>query len=332
MTVRNATFEDMALAADIMVTSFRTAFAEFVSPKTMDACTNPENCLCLLEHVYQEEKMHFLMGGDQGFLCWQETEDGAEIVAIHSLPESWGNGLGRAMLTEALKQIGDRPVYLWAFKENTRARRFYEKHGFRWDGSQRVSEFDGALEVRYVRNLTRKETADYLLYDCGLLEELTKYGKVHPIGSYRMDMMAWNDLDLDVENDGMSLEKLYHLTAFILEKFQPVWYEAKEEIAPDGKTVWFHGFETMITGQLWNVDIWFFDKVKIEAATDYCDSIARQTTPEQKRQIVAIKEELIRRGLYSFEVYRSIDVYKAVTELGITTPERFLSEYRIQRD
>jgi hypothetical protein len=58
----------------------------------------------------------------------------------------------------------------------------------------------------------------------------------------------------------------------------------------------------------------------------------RQTTPEQKRQIVAIKEELIRRGLYSFEAYRSIDVYRAVTELGITTPEQFLSEYHIQGD
>ena len=151
MIVRNAVFEDMALAADIMVTSFRTAFAAFVSPKTMDACTNPENCRAMLEHIYQEGKMHFLMGGDQGFLCWQETEEGAEIVAIHSLPESWGTSLGHAMLTEAQKQIGDRPVYLWAFKENTRARRFYEKHGFHWDGIERVSEFDGALEVLYVR-------------------------------------------------------------------------------------------------------------------------------------------------------------------------------------
>ena len=151
MTVRNATFEDMALAAKIMVTSFRTAFAAFVSLETMDECTNPANCRAMLEHIYREGKMHFLMGGDQGFLCWQETEDGAEIVAIHSLPEIWGTGLGHAMLTEALKQIGDRPVYLWAFKENTRARRFYEKYGFRWDGSERVSEFDGASEVRYVK-------------------------------------------------------------------------------------------------------------------------------------------------------------------------------------
>ena len=152
MTARNATFEDMALAAKIMVTSFRTAFAAFVSPETMDACTNPDNCRAMLESIYREGKMHFLMGGNQGFLCWQETEHGAEIVAIHSLPESWGNGLGHAMLTEALKQNGNRPVHLWAFKENTRARRFYEKHGFHWDGTERVSEFDRALEVQYVKS------------------------------------------------------------------------------------------------------------------------------------------------------------------------------------
>ena len=151
MTVRNATFEDMALAAEIMVASFRTAFADFVSRSTMDACTNPNNCCVMLESIYREGKMHFLMGGEQGFLCWQETEDGAEIVAIHSLPASWGSGLGHAMLTQALEQIGNCPVYLWAFKENTRARRFYEKHGFRWDDAERISEFDGAPEVRYVR-------------------------------------------------------------------------------------------------------------------------------------------------------------------------------------
>lgn len=149
-SVREAKYEDMELAASIMVTSFRAAFGAFVSRETMDACTDPDNCRAMLESIYQEGKMRFLMGGDQGFLCWQETEDGAEIVAIHSLPVSWGTGLGHAMLTEALKQIGNRPVYLWAFKENTRARRFYEKHGFRWDGAERVSQFDGAPEVRYI--------------------------------------------------------------------------------------------------------------------------------------------------------------------------------------
>lgn len=151
MPVRNAEFEDMKRLGHIMSVSFRTAFSAFVTQETLDACAQEDNCIALLEGIFREGKVHFLIGGDRGMLAWQNTGDAVEIIAIHSLPESWGTGLGHAMLTETLKQIGSRPVFLWAFKENSRARRFYEKHGFCWDGSERVSEFNGALEVRYVR-------------------------------------------------------------------------------------------------------------------------------------------------------------------------------------
>ena len=150
--IRKAKAEDMTLASEIMITSFRISFSSFVSRETMDACTNPDNCRKMLEDIFEDEKMHFLMGADQGFICWQDTPEGVEIMAIHSLPESWGTGLGGAMLTKALEQIGNCPVYLWAFKENKRAHRFYEKYGFCRDGSERISEFDGAIEVRYQRS------------------------------------------------------------------------------------------------------------------------------------------------------------------------------------
>ena len=153
MLIRNANFDDMKQAGHIMSVSFLTAFPDFVSQQTMEACTQEDNCIALLEGIYREGKMHFLIGENSGMLVWQKVQDSVEIVAIHSLPESWGTGLGHAMLEKALNQIGDQPVFLWAFKENKRARRFYEKHGFRWDGSERVSEFDGALEVRYVKEI-----------------------------------------------------------------------------------------------------------------------------------------------------------------------------------
>lgn len=152
MIVRNAEFEDMKQLGHVMAVSFRTAFADFVSQETMNACAQEDNCIALLEGIFREGKVHFLMGEDSGMLAWQQTEDGAEIIAIHTLPESRGTGLGSAMLTAALNQIGKQSVFLWAFKENSRARRFYEKHGFHWDGSERVSKFDGAMEVRYVMN------------------------------------------------------------------------------------------------------------------------------------------------------------------------------------
>ena len=148
-TVRAAGYEDMALAAQIMVTSFRAAFSHLVSQETMDRCADPDNCRQMLQHIFSEGKVRFLMGEDQGFICWQETSDGAEILALHSLPESWGSGLGHALLTQALQQIAARNIFLWAFRDNIRARRFYEKHGLRWDGTERISEFDGAPEVRY---------------------------------------------------------------------------------------------------------------------------------------------------------------------------------------
>ena len=148
MEVRNAEFDDMKQAGHIMSVSFRTAFGDFVSQQTMDACAQEDNCIALLEGIFREGKVHFLMGENSGMLAWQQTEEGAEIIAIHTLLESRGTGLGEAMLTAALNQIGNQPVFLWAFKENTRARRFYEKHDFHWDGSERVSEFDDALEIK----------------------------------------------------------------------------------------------------------------------------------------------------------------------------------------
>ena len=175
-----------------------------------------------------------------------------------------------------------------------------------------------------MNNTDRKTAADRLLYELGLFDKLAEIGKPYIIGSYRMDMMVWNDLDIDIENEAMSLEKIYELSTFIINTFHPVWFEAKEEVNADGKKVWFHGFETMITGELWNVDLWFFDKETIAEAENYCDNIADNTSQAQKDTIVSIKSELIERGLYSFEQYKSVDVYKAVMESNVRNVDEFL--------
>ena len=168
--VREANLEDIPRLTHIMIRSFRVAFADFVSQETMNSCTNEDNCYAMLRNIYQSGTMHFLIGDDAGMLVWQKIAEGqpadqservsVEIVALHSLPETIGSGLGHAILTYALEQIyqtfGKVPVFLWAFRDNTRARRFYEKHGFQWDGSERISEFDGAIEVCYVKKFAGK--------------------------------------------------------------------------------------------------------------------------------------------------------------------------------
>lgn len=88
----------------------------------------------------------------------------------------------------------------------------------------------------------------------------------------------------------------------------------------------------MMIGELWNFDIWFFDKDKIENAIHYCDMISAKATNKQKEIIIEIKKALIEKDLYSFEKYRSVDVYKAVTEMNITNIDEFLNQYNIIND
>ena len=151
--VRYAVPEDCGALGEIMALSFRSAFGGFISQETLDRCAVAENCAGLLASLPKE--MTTLTGWVDGKLmgllvCSEQPDGRAEIEAIHSLPESWGTGLGAAMLDFALK---GRAAGLWAFEKNARARRFYEKHGFAFTGETRISEFDGAVEVRYERKL-----------------------------------------------------------------------------------------------------------------------------------------------------------------------------------
>ena len=139
----------------IMAESFRSAFGGFISQETLDRCAVAENCAALLANLPREMTIvtGWLDGKLMGLLVFSQHPEGrTEIEAIHSLPESWGTGLGAAMLEFALEETNATDVAgLWAFEKNPRARRFYEKHGFRFTGERRVSEFDGAIEVRYER-------------------------------------------------------------------------------------------------------------------------------------------------------------------------------------
>ena len=61
-------------------------------------------------------------------------------------PAWWGTGVGYVLFEEA---VGDRAAYLWVLAGNDRAIRFYERQGFRLDGTE--DEHDEGLHVRMVR-------------------------------------------------------------------------------------------------------------------------------------------------------------------------------------
>jgi GNAT superfamily N-acetyltransferase len=73
------------------------------------------------------------------------------IYALYVAPSATGHGIGRLLIEKALAVLDPlsiRPITLWVFEDNTRARTIYSHAGFVPDGGRRVEDMYGAQEVR----------------------------------------------------------------------------------------------------------------------------------------------------------------------------------------
>ncbi|MEH0574501.1 GNAT family N-acetyltransferase [Streptomyces sp. B21-108] len=82
----------------------------------------------------------------------------AELYALYVDTGHIGTGVGRALLKESVRQagaLGRSRMYLWVLRDNTPARRFYERAGFHADGAEEPFEVAGVAvpEVRYLSPL-----------------------------------------------------------------------------------------------------------------------------------------------------------------------------------
>ncbi len=79
----------------------------------------------------------------------------AELYTLYVAPDHWSTGTGRALMDQVLTAVraeGHPRIILWVLRDNHRARRFYERAGFRRRGREHPG-FVGAPEVRYAKDL-----------------------------------------------------------------------------------------------------------------------------------------------------------------------------------
>jgi len=81
----------------------------------------------------------------------------AELYALYVAPAWWSTGTGRALMQRVLEEVraeGYPRIVLWVLADNARARRFYERAGFRPSGASQVLHgLGGVTEVCYERSL-----------------------------------------------------------------------------------------------------------------------------------------------------------------------------------
>ena len=136
MTIRRATTADAALLAAIQEEASRAGVAHVYPPERFPFPTAA---------VQERWRLFTAEGGfavvtDEGFAAVADPF----LEAIYVRPSSWGSGLAVTLHDAAVAELRARGVArarLWVLEENDRARRFYERLGWRADGTSRVVEF-----------------------------------------------------------------------------------------------------------------------------------------------------------------------------------------------
>ena len=161
--IRKARNGDEKTLAHIQTESWKAAFADIIPADDLKKYTDITKAESMYENVlesrYAEISILEIDGKPHCIAAWSkarnpEFSDSAELICIHSLRDNWGKGCGALMINHIFNEIknsGYNSALLWVFEKNTRARNFYEKHGFVLTDNTQTTY--GAVEVMYCKEL-----------------------------------------------------------------------------------------------------------------------------------------------------------------------------------
>jgi len=153
MTVRPAVVADAPAVASVHVQTWQAAYRGLVPDSVLDELSVEARTSMWERGIPRGGVWVGLVDSAvAGFAAVgpsREPDAAFELFAIYVLPSAWGTGLGYELARAALGDQQD--VVLWVFDENPRARRFYERLGFRADGTVKTETIGGAelKEIRY---------------------------------------------------------------------------------------------------------------------------------------------------------------------------------------
>ena len=159
LTIRRAGPEQAEAIGRIRVLSWQSGYPGLIPQTVLDAMTIEGNVERTKERMTEPT-----LEGAGDWLAWQGDDSVGwlgtrrcqdddlvnqgvgEVVALYVLPESWGLGVGHALMNFAaaeFRALGYLKSVVWVLEGNTRAERFYERQGYLTDGARRPLQMKG---------------------------------------------------------------------------------------------------------------------------------------------------------------------------------------------
>lgn len=166
MNIEKVTKNTAVQASTIYAMSWKIEYNGIIPQSYLDALSSERWVDKLGNTGYESFRADYLLSDNGKFVATssickardEEYADWGEIMSIYVLPEEFRKGYGSALfsyVTNQLKENGYSNIYLWVLEENQRARRFYEKMGFRANGDRMIQNIGGkdCTEIRYVNHI-----------------------------------------------------------------------------------------------------------------------------------------------------------------------------------
>lgn len=163
--IRRATENEAREIAEIHVESLRTGYRGFLPTSYLDALSvdQYEESWRRQLRVLPAERRPWIaeiQGRAVAFVAAGPSRDDdaeryvAEVYDIFVDPDCWDRGIGRTLLKHVerdLRQRGYAEITLWCHAGNEKARAFYEKAGWKPDGTSKTHSMAGVEteEIRY---------------------------------------------------------------------------------------------------------------------------------------------------------------------------------------
>ena len=133
ITIRKALPEDASAFADCHISCWQSAYKGIVPVEYLENMTNEK----------EQRTGRYIQAltdpGDCEYYCVVSAETMIGFLIINKSRYDDSSFIGE--------------IFLWVFEDNMRARLFYEKHGFAFDGTKREVQYGKPLvQLRYVLN------------------------------------------------------------------------------------------------------------------------------------------------------------------------------------
>jgi GNAT superfamily N-acetyltransferase len=166
--VRAAAIADAPALGQIHVAAWRAAYRGIMPANHLAALAAEDRAALWTTVISRSNPAEIVLvsesGGSLTGFCaagsaWRPEEAGlGEVQSLNVNPRAWGTGAGDALLARAEDWLRGRQfqdAILRVVRDNLRARRFYERHGWTDDGRSDIATVLGVAvpEVRYRRHL-----------------------------------------------------------------------------------------------------------------------------------------------------------------------------------